>query len=121
MSTDGRAERVAAAMGSLDEVWRAAFEISKDPDPARRDEAADDIGRRLAQRLIAAGVTPEDLATADVLRWQTREAFHPLERERAAKLVYLATHAPEVPIGEAIASLTPEQREEYDAITAEDL
>ncbi|MGC0271715.1 hypothetical protein ACO0LV_01810 [Pseudactinotalea sp. Z1739] len=101
------ADRVQAAMGIIAAMFKA-----KDPAEAERVGAA----------LAALGLDAGELRDAQLLYFQGRDAMGGFEAEQVARLAYLVEHAPgAVTIQDAMESLTLEQLEEFNALTADDL
>jgi len=67
------------------------------------------------------GATPAELRDAESMFAAGIEASRPERRLRVARLAYLVQHAPGKTIGQAIASLTLQELEEFEALTGDEL
>lgn len=102
-----RIQRFAAIFGEM-------FRTSADELPVHAAE--------FTERLKAVGASAVEAEEAQLLYFQMREAFAPVDDERVAKLAYLVKNAPGAPsIEAAYGQLTDSQRAAFESLTAEDL
>jgi len=116
VSDEDRTERVQRALGIFAQMMRH-------PRPESDDEsalaAALDHVETLGRELGSLGLNRDELDEVVMTHFQGVEAARPFESEQFAKMAYLVKHAPGKMLDEAIASLTPEQFDEYTNLTAD--